>query len=247
MDRTRHLKTVRRIVIKIGTRVLSDAEGRLSPAVISSIVGQAAELLIKGKEVIIVSSGAIAAGRALLKMHDKAASIPEKQALAAIGQSHLINLYQQALETYEKRVAQVLLTRDDLGLEEQKKFLSYINKQSVDLSHIINDLLDISRIESGRGFALNKAFFNTSDTIAAILPYFQENYTNHQFEAVLHDKPVELYADKEKIEQIIKNLLSNAAKYSPDGIEKFERLNGELWNAVFQDRDTIVYEVIDNE
>ena len=113
--------------------------------------------------------------------------------------------------------SEILLTRDDLGLEEQKKFLSYINKQSVDLSHIINDLLDISRIESGRGFALNKAFFNTSDTITAMLPYFQENYKKHQFEAVTYEKPVELYADKEKIEQVIKNLLSNAAKYSPDG------------------------------
>ncbi len=113
--------------------------------------------------------------------------------------------------------SEILMTRDDLGTEEQKKFLSYINKQSVDLTHIINDLLDISRIESGRGFALNKNFFNTCDAITGILPYFQEHYTKHRFEAILFETPLELYADKEKMEQIVKNLLSNAAKYSPEG------------------------------
>jgi signal transduction histidine kinase len=113
--------------------------------------------------------------------------------------------------------SEILMTRDDLEDDEKKKFLSYINKQSMDLTHIINDLLDISRIESGRGFALNKTFFNTSDTITGILPYFQEHYTNHHFDANLTEKPFELYADRDKMEQIINNLLSNAAKYSPEG------------------------------
>ena len=61
--------------------------------------------------------------------------------------------------------SEILMTRDDIGFEERKKFLSYINKQSVGLTNIIGDLLDISRIESGRGFALNKAYYNTTDSI----------------------------------------------------------------------------------
>jgi len=113
--------------------------------------------------------------------------------------------------------SEILMTRNDLRPEEKNKFLFYINKQSKDLTNIINDLLDISRIESGRGFSLNKTFFNTSDTITGILPYFEEQYTNHCFRATLSEEPMELYADKEKVEQIIKNLLSNAAKYSPEG------------------------------
>jgi signal transduction histidine kinase len=133
--------------------------------------------------------------------------------------------------------SEILMTRDDLGTEEQRRFLSYINKQSVDLTHIINDLLDISRIESGRGFALNKTFFNTSDTITGILPYFQEYYTGHRFEATLFEEPLELYADKDKIEQVIKNLLSNSAKYSPDGglIQVTERIRPGEYQVKIED------------
>ncbi|MBW1694475.1 MAG: PAS domain S-box protein, partial [Deltaproteobacteria bacterium] len=97
------------------------------------------------------------------------------------------------------------------------KFLTYINKQSVGLAGIINDLLDISRIESGHGFALNKTPCNAGKAIEQIIPYFQEQYKEHQFEVILPGEPVELNVDKEKMGQVLKNLLSNAAKYSPDG------------------------------
>jgi PAS domain S-box-containing protein len=124
--------------------------------------------------------------------------------------------------------SEILMTRDDLGPEERNKFLSYINRQSVGLTNIINDLLDISRIESGRGFALNKVVYNTSDSIRNVIPYFQEQYKTHRFEFIPLDSPLELYADKEKMEQVFKNLLSNAVKYSPDGalIRVSEELSG---------------------
>jgi len=124
--------------------------------------------------------------------------------------------------------SEILMTREDLGFEERRKFLSYINKQSVGLTNIINDLLDISRIESGRGFALNKVLYNTIDSINTVIPYFQEQYKEHQFEVIPLDSPLELYADKEKMEQVFKNLLSNAAKYSPGGalIRVTEQLSG---------------------
>lgn len=124
--------------------------------------------------------------------------------------------------------SEILLMREDLKAEEKKKFLTYINKQSVGLAMIINDLLDISRIESGRGFSLDKVPCNAGDAIQEILPYFQEQYKNHQFEVVLPEKPVQLHVDKEKVGQVLKNLLSNAAKYSPEGalirtvVEKFK-------------------------
>ncbi len=113
--------------------------------------------------------------------------------------------------------SEILLMREDLKPEEKEKFLTYINKQSVGLATIINDLLDISRIESGRGFALNKQPCNAGEAIQEILPYFQEHYKNHQFEVALPEKPVQLHVDKEKMGQVLKNLLSNAAKYSPEG------------------------------
>ncbi|MBT6501762.1 MAG: histidine kinase, partial [Deltaproteobacteria bacterium] len=105
--------------------------------------------------------------------------------------------------------------------------LTYINQQSVGLAAIINDLLDISRIESGRGFALNKQPCNVGGAIQEIIPYFREHYTNHQFEVALPEKPVQLNVDKEKMGQVLKNLLSNAAKYSPEG--GLIRVGGEIF------------------
>jgi signal transduction histidine kinase len=133
--------------------------------------------------------------------------------------------------------SEILLTRDDLGIEEQKKFLSYINKQSVGLTNIINDLLDISRIESGRGFALNKLLYNTTDSISNIMPYFQEQYKEHKFEVIPVASPLELYADKEKMEQVFKNLISNAAKYSPGKglIRVTEKISGSDYVVVVED------------
>lgn len=113
--------------------------------------------------------------------------------------------------------SEILLMRENLKPEEKKKFLTYINKQAVALAGIVNDLLDISRIESGRGFTLEKVLCNAGDAIKNSLLYFQEQYSNHTFEAILPEKPVSLFVDKEKMEQVLKNLLSNAVKYSPEG------------------------------
>ncbi len=125
MERSQYIKTTRRVVIKIGTRVLTDADGCISMPVIASLIRQVTDLIKQNKEVVMVSSGAIAAGRSLLKEDYRGASIPEKQALAAIGQAHLISIYQHALDPYGKRAAQVLLTRDDLA--HRRRYLNALN------------------------------------------------------------------------------------------------------------------------
>jgi len=113
--------------------------------------------------------------------------------------------------------SEILLMRENLSPDEKKKFLTYINKQSVGLAKIINDLLDISRIESGKGFSLNKVFCEVGEAIEQIVPIFKEQYKNHQFEITLPKRPFEIFCDKEKMGQVLKNLLSNAVKYSPEG------------------------------
>jgi PAS domain S-box-containing protein len=113
--------------------------------------------------------------------------------------------------------SELLLSRDDLKEEEKEKCLSYINKQSVNLGAIINDLLDISRIESGKGFTLNKVPCNIADIIRDTVPHFQTLSPKHSFEVVLPEESVELMVDKEKMGQVLENLLSNAVKYSPEG------------------------------
>ncbi|KAB0670154.1 glutamate 5-kinase [Oryzomonas sagensis] len=108
------LKSVKRVVIKIGSRVLTDADGALDLAVIGRICRDLAALHARHLQVVVVSSGAIAAGRSELGLTDKPRTIPHKQAAAAIGQSLLMRAYEEALEPHGLKAAQILLTSEDL-------------------------------------------------------------------------------------------------------------------------------------
>ena len=113
--------------------------------------------------------------------------------------------------------SELLTTRDDIAEDEKKEYLSLINAQSVNLANIINDLLDISRIESGKGFSLEKALCNIAELIRETVPYFQVQSKKHRFDLVRLDKPLGAMVDKDKIRQVLENILSNADKYSPEG------------------------------
>ena len=113
--------------------------------------------------------------------------------------------------------SEILLTRDNINKESKKKYLTYINKQSVNLANIINDLLDISRIESEKSFTLKKEWCAVGEVIKEIIPYFEDQCPKHRFEVSVTDKDLKLYVDKEKMEQVLKNIISNAVKYSPQG------------------------------
>ena len=116
------LKTVKRVVIKIGSRVLTDTAGALDMAVIGRICDEIALMRQRGFEVIVVSSGAIAAGRSVLGLTDKPQTIPHKQAAAAVGQPHLMQAYERSLASNNLKVAQVLLTSEDLA--SRQRFLN---------------------------------------------------------------------------------------------------------------------------
>ncbi len=102
------------IVVKIGSSTLVDADGRLDHGYIDSLCAQVAELRRRGKRVIIVSSGAAAAGREVLGLHERPSDIPTLQACAATGQAKLIESYEKALSTHGLSCGQVLLTRRDV-------------------------------------------------------------------------------------------------------------------------------------
>ncbi len=104
-----------RIVVKIGTSTLTAGSNRLSPSRIFDIVRQVMALREEGKQVILVSSGAMAAGREALNYPDLPKFLPSKQMLAAIGQPRLMALYDQFFRMYGETTAQVLLTRTDLS------------------------------------------------------------------------------------------------------------------------------------
>jgi glutamate 5-kinase len=109
------LKKVKRIVIKIGSRVLTDSNNGLDSAFVDELAAEVARLRKSGIEVIIVSSGAVAAGRQALSLDSRPLTIPEKQAVAAVGQSRLMRAYEEAFTSHKLKVAQILLTRDDLA------------------------------------------------------------------------------------------------------------------------------------
>ncbi len=113
--------------------------------------------------------------------------------------------------------SELLMIRDDTKEEVRKKYISIINKQSVILAEIINDLLDVSRIESGKGFTLNKVPFDMSHIIRGATSSFQLQADKHTFDIILPEEPVEVMMDGEKMEQVLGNILGNAVKYSPEG------------------------------
>jgi len=125
MNRQRIFHSARRMVLKLGTRVLT-AKGRmLSQPVFDRLAREISSIKKRGYEVVIVSSGAIAAGLARLDRTEKPKTMPEKQAAAAIGQSQLMWYYERAFGFYGEKVAQILLTRDDLS--NRNRFLNARN------------------------------------------------------------------------------------------------------------------------
>jgi glutamate 5-kinase len=121
-DRRVLVSKVKRVVIKIGSSVLTNEYGELSEGMFDEIAREVSGIKSKGIEPIIVSSGAIAAGMKKLRLSEKPKNISMKQAIAACGQSTLIWYYEKAFSDFGEKVAQVLLTHD--GLSIRKRFLN---------------------------------------------------------------------------------------------------------------------------
>ena len=108
------LNNITRIVVKLGTGVLTDSRKQLDLAQLEQIVAQVAALRQAGKEVIVVTSGAVGAGMGALGFEKRPAELAEMQACAAVGQSRLMATYEKLFARHNLVVAQVLLTHEDL-------------------------------------------------------------------------------------------------------------------------------------
>jgi len=104
-----------RIVVKLGTSLLTGGSDHLDEGIMSHLVAQVARLHQQGMEILIVSSGAIASGRHKLGLTKKLRGIPFKQVLASVGQSRLMYVYEQLFDQHNITVAQALLTKADLS------------------------------------------------------------------------------------------------------------------------------------
>lgn len=113
------LKNASRIVVKLGTGVLTDSKKQPDRAQMTQLVTQVANLRKMGKEVVLVTSGAVGAGMGVLGYEKRPGELSEMQACAAVGQSRLMSIYEELFGQFGLNVAQVLLTHDDLEHHER--------------------------------------------------------------------------------------------------------------------------------
>src|SRR5262245_21099816 len=113
------LRDISRIVVKLGTGVLTDVRKQPNLIQMEHLVSQIAEQRKAGKEIIVVTSGAVGAGMGVLGYEKRPSDLAELQACAAVGQSRLMTLYEKLFGQFGLHVAQVLLTHDDLQHHER--------------------------------------------------------------------------------------------------------------------------------
>ena len=152
----RDLSGVHRVVVKIGTNVLT-AAGALDDDYIDTVASQVAELVSGGRQVLLVSSGAIGMGARELGLEHKVSTVTMRQACAAIGQPLLMNSYRRAFASRNMEVAQVLLTRE--VLDRRKSYVNLRNAVesllSLGVVPIFNENDSISTEEIGTAFGDN--------------------------------------------------------------------------------------------
>lgn len=115
------IRQAKRIIIKIGTSSLIYPNGTINLSVIDELAFVLSDLMNQGKEIILVSSGAIGVGMNKLQLKKRPATIQQQQAVAAVGQSELMTIYTQRFQAYSQQTAQVLLTRDIIEFPQSRQ------------------------------------------------------------------------------------------------------------------------------
>jgi glutamate 5-kinase len=155
------LRRARRVVIKIGSRILSSAEG-IEESRLRGLVRELAALHDKKKEIVVVSSGAVVAGMTRLGRTERPKTIPEKQALAAVGQIKLMALYERHFAKFDKSVAQVLLTHADLANRQR-----YINAKHTFQMLLGSSIVPI--VNENDTVAVEEMKFGDNDHLSALV------------------------------------------------------------------------------
>ncbi len=156
------IKKINRIVIKVGSSIIVDQEkGKLREKWLKSLAEDIAQLKKDGKEVVVVTSGAVALGRKYIK-HKKVLKLEEKQAAAACGQTELVRHYQKYLNMFEHNAAQILMTLFD---SENRR--NYLNAKNTIETLLANGVVPI--INENDTVATHELRFGDNDRLAAIV------------------------------------------------------------------------------
>jgi glutamate 5-kinase len=162
IDRKELMSRVRSVVVKVGTKVLSDRADRLDTRRVASLCEQVHALKARGLTVVVVSSGAIAAGMAELGMKKRPKTLPELQAAAAVGQSHLMAAYDENFRRHGYRAAQVLLTREVINDR-----VRYLNTRNA--IHAMLELGAVPVINENDTISVDEITFGDNDYLAAMV------------------------------------------------------------------------------
>ena len=157
-----NLTKAKRIVVKVGSRLLVNANGHPNHKRLQNLALQLATLHKAGHEVILVSSGAVAAGLQTLKLKEKPSNIPDLQMAAAIGQTRLMSIYESAFNAHKCNTAQVLLTHDDL--RNRTRHLNARNTMIKLLQHKI-----IPVVNENDAVSVDEIKFGDNDKLAALV------------------------------------------------------------------------------
>jgi glutamate 5-kinase len=199
------LKNLQLIVVKVGSKILAPQKNDEHLTRISSLVKSVCDLIGDGINVILVSSGAIANGRAVLGLKEKPKTISLKQACAGVGQITLMNIYREYFNKHSKAVGQILLSWDDL--RDKKRYLNLRNTLFAMLENGIvpiineNDSVSVDEIKIGDNDTLagQIALLTNADLFVALSDinglYTDNPKTNHnakhipavkEFDELLH-------------------------------------------------------------
>jgi glutamate 5-kinase len=158
----RELTRIRRLVVKVGSGLITAREAGLDPGRIGALADELAAVRQHGTEVALVSSGAVVAGMARLKLQVRPRSIPEKQAAAAVGQSALMEHYETAFARHGVTVAQILLTQADVSARAR-----YLNARNTLTTLLGYGVVPI--INENDTVAVEEIKFGDNDNLSALV------------------------------------------------------------------------------
>ena len=161
-DQRKNLAGVRRIVVKIGSRVLVQKTGRADLAQMKALVKDIAHLRRAGREVVVVSSGAIGTGVHTLGLKSRPTNLPDLQMAAAVGQSRLMTTYDKLFSAEKCTIGQVLLTHEDLNNRQR-----HLNARNTMMALLRNGVVPI--VNENDVVAVDEIRFGDNDRLAALV------------------------------------------------------------------------------
>lgn len=152
----------KRIAVKVGSNVLTGSSGLLNKTLIGSLVDQLVELRRRGIEVVLISSGAVAAGRSMLQTPEKTDAVSARQALSSVGQVKLMNIYAAFFEKHNFLCSQVLVTKEDF--RDRTHYLNMKNCFTTLLQHKV-----IPIVNENDSVAITELMFTDNDELAGLI------------------------------------------------------------------------------